>query len=120
MRSRPWAKRPQSPLGTDVAPLTAKAATWQQKGAMMTRSKIQSLLVATLLALAAAAVPVHTAAAADCSKLKNTQFPNNTRITLVEQVTPDPVWVYPPSLFTTAAERLANGPTGAEKPFCRV
>ena len=86
----------------------------------MTRSKIHSLLAATLLALAAAAMPFRHAAAADCNKLKSTQFPNNTRITLVEQVTPNPVWVYPPSLFTTAAERLANGATGAEKPFCRV
>src|SRR5262249_25377047 len=90
------------------------------KGAKMTRGKIRSIMTVTLLAVAAAALPFREAAAADCGNLKSVQFPNNTRITLVEQVTPNPVWVYPPSLFTTAAERLANGPTGAEKPFCRV
>src|ERR1700745_1154838 len=88
---------------------------------MMAHSKTRSILAETLLPLAAAAVPFRaSAAAADCNKLKDTQFPNNTRITLVEQVTPNPVRVSPPSLFTTAEERRANGPTGAEKPFCRA
>jgi len=76
-------------------------------------------LLATLLVFTAAAAPFKAALAVDCGKLQSTSFPD-TRITLVEEVAPDPIWIYPPSLFTTMAERLANGPVGAQKPFCRV
>jgi feruloyl esterase len=75
--------------------------------------------MAALMVLAAAALPLASAVAADCGKLKSAQFPN-TRITVVEEVAPNPIWVYPPSVFTTQAEKFANGPTGVEKPFCRV
>jgi len=76
-------------------------------------------VLAILLALTAVATPFRGALAADCGKLQSTVFPA-TRITLVEEVAPNPTWLYPPSLFTTTAERLANGPVGAQKPFCRV
>jgi feruloyl esterase len=77
------------------------------------------LFLPALLILVAAAIPFRGVLAADCGKLQSSAFPD-TRITLVEEVAPDPVWIYPPSLFTTMAERLANGPVGAQKPFCRV
>src|SRR5215813_13253637 len=77
------------------------------------------LAAATLLVMACVAMPFGKAVAADCGKLGSAQFPD-TRITRVEEITPNPIWVYPPSLFTTQAERLANGPVGAQKPFCRV
>ena len=59
------------------------------------------------------------AAPTPCAKLQDLKF-ESTRITVAEEVTPDPIWIYPPSLFTTMAQRLANGPVGAQKPFCRV
>ena len=104
--------------GLEVAPL---AFGLKVRGEMMTLNVTfrKYRLVAALLVLAAAAVPFNGARAADCNKLQGMQFPN-TRITLVEQVNPNPVWIYPPSLFTTRAERLGNGPTGVQKPFCRV
>ena len=67
----------------------------------------------------AAGAQLSLAAPGDCGALKAAQFPN-TRITVVEQVNPNPIWVYPPSLFTAMAEGLAKGPVGVQKPFCRV
>ena len=59
------------------------------------------------------------AAPTACGKLKDLKF-ESTRVMVAEEITPDPIWVYPPSLFTTMAERSAKGPLGAQKPFCRV
>src|SRR3569833_252526 len=75
-------------------------------------------ILASLLVLAATVTPLGAALAADCARLQSTSFPD-TRIMLVEEVAPNPIWIYPPSLFTTRAVRLANGPVGAQKPFCR-
>jgi feruloyl esterase len=79
----------------------------------------KSILVAVLGVVALGAAPFAGAVAANCGKLQSAQFPN-TRITSVEEVAPNPTWAYPPNLFTTQAERLANGPLGVHKPFCRV
>ena len=62
-------------------------------------------LLTCLVALAAAQLSV--AAPGDCSKLKVAKFPN-TRITLVEEVAPNPIWIYPPSLFTAMAEGIRS------------
>ena len=59
------------------------------------------------------------AAPTACGKIKDLKF-QSTRVMVAEEITPDPIWVYPPSLFTTMAERSAKGPLGAQKPFCRV
>src|SRR3569833_285020 len=75
-------------------------------------------ILASLLVLAATVTPLGAALAADCARLQSTSFPD-TRIMLVEEVAPNPIWIYPPSLFTTRAVRLSNGPVGAQKPFCR-
>ena len=74
-------------------------------------------LLGCLVALCAAQVSL--AAPNDCGKLKGAKFPN-TRITVVEEVSPNPIWIYPPSLFTAMAEGLAKGPVGVQRPFCRV
>ncbi|MDB6044652.1 MAG: Tannase and feruloyl esterase [Gammaproteobacteria bacterium] len=84
---------------------------------MIHKKKGAVRLVAGLLALAAAGASV--AAPMECAQLKDLKLPN-TRITIAESVAPNPVWIYPPSLFTAMAEKLANGPTGVQKPFCRV
>ena len=50
-------------------------------------------LLGCLVALSAAQVSL--AAPNDCGKLKGAKFPN-TRITVVEEVSPNPIWIYPP------------------------
>jgi Tannase and feruloyl esterase len=63
----------------------------------------------------------HSAPAAPgaCAKLKDQKF-DNTRIVVAEDVTPNPTWAFPPSLFTAMAERSGKGLVGTQKPFCRV
>lgn len=83
---------------------------------MMNNGRLTVVSIGLVGLLAARGV---LAAPAACAKLQDLKF-DNTRIMLAEEVTPDPVWVYPPSLFTAMEQRLANGPQGAHKPFCRV
>jgi feruloyl esterase len=51
-----------------------------------------------------------------CERLADAKLPD-TRILRAEMVTPDPIWKYPPSLFTSFDR---SGLGGVEKPFCRV
>jgi feruloyl esterase len=80
---------------------------------------IERVRLAAFLLLALVAAQGSLAAPGDCGKLKGAKFAN-TRLMVVEEVSPDPIWIYPPSLFTTMAEQLAQGPVGLQKPFCRV
>jgi feruloyl esterase len=81
---------------------------------MIKRFRLAASMLVTLVA-----AQWSLAAPGDCGKLKETQFAN-TRLMVVEEVSPDPIWIYPPSLFTSMAEQLAKGPVGLQKPFCRV
>jgi feruloyl esterase len=83
---------------------------------------MKSFLTGLLIVLAAAA-RLSVAAPVDCGKLKTLKFGDDktaVRLTVVEEVTPNPIWVYPPSLFTAMAERQAGGPVGTQKTFCRA
>jgi len=83
----------------------------------MTHKNLAGALVVSLVAVLAC----HSTLAAPgaCSRLEDQKF-DNTRIVLAEEITPNPTWAFPPSLFTTTAERSGKGPVGTQKPFCRV
>lgn len=78
--------------------------------------KIQSMLVVGALACAAAQQGV---AAVSCASLKTLKIAD-TRITLAEDVTPNPEWKLPPSVFTGPAAAGLPGPRSTKVPFCRV
>jgi len=68
------------------------------------------LLALLVLAHPAAGVPL------PCARLTDAKLPD-TRILQAEDVKPDPLWTYPPSLFT---QFNRSGIEGVRKPFCRV
>jgi feruloyl esterase len=77
--------------------------------------KLVSVLLLALLACAAQ----QSIAAVSCASLKSAQIPG-AKITLAADVTPNPEWKLPPSVFTgPAAARLPHA-SATKVPFCRV
>jgi feruloyl esterase len=77
--------------------------------------KIQSVLAVALLATAAQ----QGVAAVSCASLKSLKLAD-ARITLAEDVTPNPEWKLPPSVFTGPAAAELPGARSTKVPFCRV
>ena len=69
-----------------------------------------AMLVLLVLAPAARAIPL------PCARLLDAKLPD-TRIVQAQDVAPDPLWKYPPSLFT---QFNRSGSQGVQQPFCRV
>jgi feruloyl esterase len=59
------------------------------------------------------------ASEAACTSLTSARF-KDTRIVSAEQVLPDPIWDFPPSLFAGLARTDPTGTLNVEEPFCRV
>ena len=58
-------------------------------------------------------------AAGACAALKSLQIAD-AHVTLAEDVTPNPEWKLPPSVFTGPAAAMLPGPRSTRIPFCRV
>jgi hypothetical protein len=75
--------------------------------------KISSVLAIAVLAVAAQ----QSGAAVSCASLKSVKIAGAS-ITLAEDVTPNPEWKLPPSVFT--GPTAPPGPRSTKVPFCRV
>ena len=75
--------------------------------------KIPSVLAVAVLAVAAQ----QSVAAVSCASMKSVQVAG-AKITLAENVTPNPEWKLPPSVFT--GPTALPGPRSTKVPFCRV
>lgn len=79
------------------------------------RMKIQSMLAVAVLAT----VAQQGVAAVSCASLKSLTIAG-AKITLAEDVAPNPEWKLPPSVFTGPAAAGLPGPRSTKLPFCRV
>jgi feruloyl esterase len=77
--------------------------------------KIARLVLLPLLAGAAQ----QGFAAGSCEALKGLKLAD-ARVTLAEDVIPNPEWKLPPSVFTGPAAAMLPGPRSTKAPFCRV
>lgn len=77
--------------------------------------KLVAMLSLALLAGAAQ----QSVAAVSCASLKNADIAD-AKITLAEDVTPNPEWKLPPSVFTGPAAAHLPWPHSTKAPFCRV
>jgi feruloyl esterase len=76
-------------------------------------------LVSTVLLAALTAAAQQSFAAAPCASLATAKI-TDAKVTLAEDVTPNPEWKLPPSVFTGPAAAALPGPRSTKVSFCRV